>query len=102
MFMTTEVNEPRDINILLALETYQGMTDEEIESIISYKVNAAVSDRELLARITAITQKSEQCIADNRASAQRALDMIESIVRTQLPTVPIGTPETVVPRSIGV
>lgn len=101
MYMTTEATDPRDINVLLALDTYQGMTDAEIDLVLNYKINAAVSNQELLARVTAFNQQSEQCIADNRAAAQRALDMIESIVRTQLPTVPIGEPQTVTPRSIG-
>lgn len=41
--MTTENNDsPRDINVLLALDTYQGMTDEEIDMIIDYKVEVGV------------------------------------------------------------
>lgn len=40
--MTTEnQNVARGIGILLALDTYQGMSDEEIESIITYKCNMA-------------------------------------------------------------
>ena len=35
--MTTET-APRNINELLALNTYQGMTDEEIELIIEFRV----------------------------------------------------------------
>ncbi len=101
MSTTTEANEPRDINVLLALDTYQGMTDAEIDLILNYKVNAAVNSQEMQAKVAAFNQQSSQCVADNRAAAQRALDMIESIVRTQLPTVPIGEPQTVSPRSIG-
>ena len=33
-----------DLNALLKAETYQGMTDEEIEAIIDYKVERAKSD----------------------------------------------------------
>lgn len=40
--MTTEnQNVARGIGVLLALDTYQGMSDEEIESIITYKCNMA-------------------------------------------------------------
>ena len=99
--MTTEANEPRDINVLLALDTYQGMTDAEIDLVLNYKINEAVNTQEMQAKIAAFNQQSQQCVTDNRAAAQRALDMIESIVRTQLPTVPIGEPQTVTPRSIG-
>ena len=33
-----------DLNALLKAETYQGMTDEEINAIIDYKVECAKSD----------------------------------------------------------
>ena len=33
-----------DLNALLNAETYQGMTDEEIDAIIDYKVERAKSD----------------------------------------------------------
>lgn len=33
-----------DLNALLEAETYQGMTDEEIDAIIDYKVECAKSD----------------------------------------------------------
>lgn len=33
-----------DLNALLKAETYQGMTDEEIDAIIDYKVERAKSD----------------------------------------------------------
>ena len=33
-----------DLNALLEAETYQGMTDEEIDAIIDYKVGCAKSD----------------------------------------------------------
>lgn len=33
-----------DLNALLKAETYQGMTDEEIDAIIDYKVECAKSD----------------------------------------------------------
>lgn len=33
-----------DIDVLLKAETYQGMTDEEIDAIIDYRVERAKSD----------------------------------------------------------
>jgi hypothetical protein len=40
--MTTEnENTMRELGVLLALDTYQGMSDEEIDSIIKYKENIA-------------------------------------------------------------
>lgn len=95
-----ETQEPRDINVLLALETYQGMTDAEIEILLNYKINQAVTSRETLANITAITAKQEQCIADNRASAQAMLDMVQSLVDREFPTVPPMEPRQFQPSSI--
>ena len=34
---------PRDIDTLLALTTYQGMTDEEINLVIQYMINRATA-----------------------------------------------------------
>ena len=36
----------RDINILLHMESYQDMTDEEIDLLIEYKINEAISNYE--------------------------------------------------------
>lgn len=39
-----EVTQPRSIGELLSLPTYQGMSDEEIQSIIDFKCDLARSD----------------------------------------------------------
>lgn len=39
-----EVTQPRSIGELLSLTTYQGMSDEEIQSIIDFKCDLARSD----------------------------------------------------------
>ena len=39
-----EVTQPRSIGELLSLPTYQGMSDEEIQSIIDFKCGLARSD----------------------------------------------------------
>lgn len=107
MCTTTDANEtiesepaqePRDINVLLAMSTYQGMTDEEIDLILEYRIDRAVTDRELLAKIAAINNRQEQCIADNRASAAASLSVLQSIVESEFPTVPLLEPQTFTPR----
>lgn len=40
---TENENVVRGLGTLLALDTYQGMSDEEIETIITYKENMAYS-----------------------------------------------------------
>lgn len=95
-----EPQEPRDINVLLALGTYQGMTDAEIELVLNYKIDQAVTSRETLANIAAITAKQEQCIADNQASAQALLVMVQSLVNREFPMVPLMEPRRFEPTTI--
>lgn len=95
-----EVQVPRKIDELLALDTYQGMTDDEIELILNYRIDKAVTSRETLANIAAITAKQEQCIADNLASAQAMQSMVESLVEREFPTVPLIEPKRFQPSSI--
>lgn len=95
-----EPKEIRDINVLLALDTYQGMTDSEIELVLNYRIDQAVTSRETLANIAAITAKQEQCIADNQASAQAVLDMVQSLVSREFPTVPLMKPKRFEPTTI--
>ena len=45
--MTTEVTNPRPIGTLLKLDTYQGMTDEEIELVIQHHVEMAKLSEEI-------------------------------------------------------
>ena len=99
---TTTDEKTRTLDELLALDTYQGMTDAEIETILDHKINQAVTARELLARIELQMQTSEQIIADNRRSAQEAHDMLQSIIETEFPTVKPVEPKRFEPRSLEV
>lgn len=95
-----EPKELRNINVLLALDTYQGMTDAEIELVLNYKIDHAVTSRETLANVAAITAKQEQCIMDNQASAQAMLDVVQSLVSREFPTVPLMEPRRFEPTTI--
>lgn len=78
--MTTEnVNTPRDLNTLINLDTYQGMTDEEIELIINYKIESKVRERIIEASKTLNTLKMEAILQQNVESSQRAMSMLQSI-----------------------
>ena len=72
--------EPRDIYDLLALPTYQGMTDEEIDAIIKYHVGRATSDAEYLLKTQIAITEMEAKIQNGRTNSQRALDMIEYLI----------------------
>lgn len=70
-----------DLNALLKAETYQGMTDEEIDAIIDYKVERAKSDATIskdMEAHQAIMQSLMNAQAESgekvRAAFQAALD----------------------------
>lgn len=92
----------RDINTLLRLATYQGMSDEEIELIIDYKINNALISAEMNAKINAITAREQQIIADNAANAAALLYMVQSMQQQMAPIAGVGVPQTVTPNSTGV
>lgn len=62
-----------DLNKLLKAETYQGMTDEEIDAIIDYKVERAKSDATIskdMEAHQAIMQSLMNAQSESRAKVQ--------------------------------
>lgn len=90
--MTTDgiIELKRDIDTLLSLDTYQGMTDEEIESLIEYHKKVAArearieerSDAQLIASI-----QMQQAQLERVETAQRVL---ESMLEIEIPWVRVG------------
>lgn len=80
--MTTENVEMQDRNInqLLALDTYQDMTDSEIETIINYKVNLLVKKELNSERIKRDTKIANEKLAILKESCERSNDMLKSIL----------------------
>jgi hypothetical protein len=76
--MTTE-NEPRSINELLALDTYQGMTDAEIDLIIDYKVKLETTNAINLADISNRTQALNELVAQELENHNALVAMVQSI-----------------------
>ena len=72
--------DPRDVYTLLALPTYQGMTDKEIDSIIKYHVDHAISNADYLLKTQIAITEMEAKIQNGRVNSQRALDMIEYLI----------------------
>lgn len=71
--------EPRNINELLQLDTYQEMTDEEIETIIEYRANQKFHSMEntfahalIIERANIEAARNEQLVRDSR-------DMLQSM-----------------------
>lgn len=90
--MTTDgiIELKRDIDTLLSLDTYQGMTDEEIESLIEYHKKVAAraarieerNDAQLIASI-----QMQQAQLERVETAQRVL---ESMLEIEIPWVRVG------------
>jgi hypothetical protein len=80
------VDFPRDINVLLSLNTYQGMTDEEIDMLLDYKIKQAVNSRETLAMITAQTVRMNEMIEVQLQSCKNQDAMLESLIKSNNPT----------------
>ena len=76
----TEVMTPRDLNTLLALNTYQDMSDEEIESIITYKTTYAYNNGINSANVAATGQALQDIIDGFAQHRQQYADVIQSIV----------------------
>ena len=74
---TTIDNKERTIADLLRLPTYADMTDEEIDRIIDYKIELAVSSQELLYKKEAFEQVMLQHVETQRAACERSTKMLE-------------------------
>ena len=78
--MTTENNLPRDIGTHLSLETYQGMTDEEINIVIEFKIKTEVMRKMGESDNAMSTLIMVRQISDNAESCRMAHDALQSIL----------------------
>lgn len=99
--MSTTTN-PRDINVLLSLSTYQGMTDEEIELIIEYKAEQIVIRDNIAVKNAQSQQLIDAKIAQAASDSQAAQTMLQSILNRNVNITPLVQPNTVTPQSIEV
>lgn len=69
-----------DINLdaLLKAETYQGMTDEEIDAIIDYKVERAKSDATISKDMEAHQAIMQSLMGAQAESSARVQDMFQA------------------------
>lgn len=72
-------NSPREITELMQLGTYQGMTDEEIDIIIEYKIQQALNTDEQQARRDAAANVSREAAEYTRQASNAVSDMVKSI-----------------------
>lgn len=82
---TTETTpKKRSVAELISLGTYQGMTDEEIQSIIDFEKNLAEQN----GRIEALKQTDivtmNEIIESNRAAQQHSEEVLKSVLTAPL------------------
>lgn len=81
---------PRDISILLDLKTFQGMTDEEIQMIIDYKIKYALSDKDIKLKQATYIEKMNSDIALSTQVANEANDIYRDILGKSLKLETVG------------
>lgn len=67
-----------DLNALLKAETYQGMTDEEIDAIIDYKVERAKGDATISKDMEAHQALMKELMAAQAESGAKVRDMFQA------------------------
>lgn len=96
--MTTE-NEnvaeqtPRTVQELLNLDTYQGMTDEEIQSLIDYYQQVGYDTALGTAQISIWSDAAQTIVDGSEAQHAELLSMVESIVNKPLTMQEVGSNE---------
>lgn len=92
--MTTDgeiIELVRDINVLLMMDSYQDMTDAEIQSVIDFKVAEARSDARNELELETQFQETHALVAARAAHAQAAANVLESMLEVEIPWVTIGS-----------
>nr|DAM61065.1 MAG TPA: hypothetical protein [Bacteriophage sp.] len=67
-----------DLNALLKAETYQGMTDEEIDAIIDYRVERAKSDATISKDMEAQRELMRALMGARAESSAKVRDMFQA------------------------
>lgn len=76
--VTEEVSKDRDIAELLQLETYQGMTDGEIQKVIDWYVNKAHNDEQ----VNSYRQASQSMAESHEQAVAVMLETSETVLKS--------------------
>lgn len=85
MSTTTEavqVTKPRSVNVLMDLDTYQGMTDEEIDSIIEFKARLKSIDIRNTAVVNHVTEVANEMMESHNDNMHTLLSMVDEVRNT--------------------
>lgn len=80
----------RDVPTLLGLDTYQGMSDEEIESLIEYHKNMAVANYKSSGDLTAIKESTAVQLELYSDIAKQSADVLKSVLSQPIPWVTVS------------
>lgn len=86
----------RDIGILLSLNTYQDMSDAEIETVIEYKISQALISNEHQNKLTAINFKTQQQLETFRRIEDESISVLQSMLGRQIPWATVSEDGTVI------
>lgn len=86
----------RDINVLLSLDTYQGMSDAEIESVLEFKIKEALDSDVQKARLSAIQEQANAQSVAYQSMADDAHDVLYSVLERTIPWATISADGTVI------
>lgn len=81
--MTTESNEPIDVNKLLD-KPYSDLTDAEIEAVIEFKANVKARDKAHAERLQAIRDASERIVAQQQKQVQAAHEAQDALLQASM------------------
>lgn len=78
--MTTNNENIRDIKELVTLDTYQGMSDAEINLLFEYRLHMALEQQRMQMENDAIVVCANEMVSNANAGMQQAISMLQSIV----------------------
>ena len=85
----------RDINTLLSLDTYQDMSDDEIEVVINYKIDRAIARYDINRNKTAIEESSQAIKEYYTTAVQNSNTVLQSMLNVSIPWVTVAQDGTV-------
>lgn len=90
--VTTEQTQ-RTVQELLALDTYQGMTDAEIQSLIDYYQQVGYDTALGTAQISIWSDAAQAIVDGSEAQHAELMAVVESVVNKPLTMQEVGTSE---------
>lgn len=92
--MTTDgqiVELVRDVNVLLMMDSYQDMSDAEIQSVVDFKVEEARKRARNELVLETQFQEDRELVAARTAKTQASTDVLKSMLEMEIPWVTVGS-----------